>query len=544
MTSAGLAPEPVRLRRAVLLILVLIVSVLLIRLGHAVLAPGGWTLIKMALLACLVVNAPWLGLSAATGLVGFLIRLTVRDPVTFILPQLSLLRDDQSITLRTAIAVCVRDEDVGAIFARLHHLADEIDSAGLARNFLLCVLSDSSNDAVAEAEARGARQLQAGFGGVTLYRRRTENTGFKAGNVMSFLDEHAGQFELLLCLDADSEMQLSTIRRMVAVMQVDPMLAILQATFHGQPAQRLFTRLFQFGHRHGLRIWATGQGWWQADQGPYWGHNAVIRVAPFRQHCRLQPLPNGELVLSHDHVEAARLQGAGWRLRVLACDSGSSESHPPTLPDYLARDIRWAAGNLQYRHLLGRRDLSVLGRFQMLQAILHYILTPFWFAMLPLAALNGVLGGAVHVPREPLTALLLLGWLALHGPKLLGYTEALLRHSRIVPEYQPSDFLRSAAAEIAYTLLLDPIIALQKTWAVLSLVVGRPVGWSSQVRAEHGVSWTASSKQFWPHTLVGIALMGMFACTSKLACCVGLLFTLGLVLAIPFACLTTRAARA
>jgi membrane glycosyltransferase len=73
-------------------------------------------------------------------------------------------------------------------------------------------------------------------------------------------------------------------------------------------------------------------------------------------------------------------------------DSGSLDTHPPHLIAFLDRDLRWAAGNWQYRLLLRHRDLGRLGRFQMLQALLHYALSPLWLAMLPLAALNAASG--------------------------------------------------------------------------------------------------------------------------------------------------------
>jgi membrane glycosyltransferase len=60
--------------------------------------------------------------------------------------------------------------------------------------------------------------------------------------------------------------------------------------------------------------------------GPFWGHNALIRIAPFREHCRLPTLPDGSAILSHDHVEAARLHAAGWAVRVVPEDGGSSTS--------------------------------------------------------------------------------------------------------------------------------------------------------------------------------------------------------------------------
>ncbi len=529
--------EPVRVRRLLFATLVLAFSALLIGLGARAIAPDGWTVLRVAIFACLTLNAPWLALSAATGLVGFAIRMGTADPVQAVLPQLALPQASRPATLRTAIAVCVRDEDVGAVFGRLARLSAEIGQAGRAAQYALCVLSDSASDAIAAEEAAAAERLRDAGGPEVLYRRRTANTGFKAGNVMSFLDAHVGAFALMLCLDADSEMALPTIERMASIMQADPCLAMLQATFQGHGAHAAFARLFGFGHRHGLRVWATGQAWWQADQGPYWGHNAMVRVAPFRAHCRLDPLPDGSLILSHDHVEAARLQAAGWKLRVLASDEGTSESHPPTLPDYLVRDVRWAAGNMQYRHLLRRPDLGPLGRLQMLQAILHYVLTPFWFAMLPLAALDAASGGA-NVARAPVLWLLAAGWLTLHAPKLLGYAEVLLR-PQMSRQFGGAAFLWGCLKEIGATLLQDPIIAAHKTWAVLGLALGRRVGWSGQVRDGHAVRWATAIRMFWWHTLIGILLLGLFWSASWFACVACLPFVTGLVLAVPFAVFTS-----
>ena len=538
-TTDGRPAERVGLRRAVLLALMLGAAACLVWLSAAVLAPGGWTALKLALLLCLAANAPWLGLSAATAMIGFCVRIFARDPAAAVFPALRLIRPNQAVTLRTVIAVCVRDEAVAPVFARLALLGAGIDQAGLSGRFSLCVLSGTAGDALAEAEAEAAAALRAACATPVLYRRRAVNTGFKAGNVMSFLDEHAGAFDLLVCLDADSEMTLPAIMRLVRVMQADPHLAIVQATFHGQPASALFPRLFQFGQLQGLRIWAVGQAWWQADGGPYWGHNAIVRIAPFRVHCRLAPLPDGTAIMSHDHVEAALLQGAGWRLRVLACDEGSSEAQPPTLPDYLVRDRRWAAGNLQYRFLLRRRELGRLGRLQMLQAILHYALTPLWFAMLPLAALNAATGGTTELRWGHLLVLLGLGWLTLHAPKLLGMLELLLRPGVAAQFGGRAVTLRLAACELVFAQLFDPIIALHKTAGVLRLAAGAHDTWAGQTRDEHAVGWLFAARLFWPHTLAGLALAALFAAASLAALLVSLPAIAGLLLAIPFAVLTS-----
>ncbi len=410
------------------LLLVALNTAALLALAAMTLAPGDADQLvpRVLLMLCITANAPWLALSAATALVGFTLRLATRDPAAAVLPALRRPAADTPWP-QTALAVCVRDEAVEVVAERLAGLLAGLSEQGRGDAFTACLLSDTADDAIACRELAAVAALTARFGERRVfYRRRAANTGFKAGNVMDFLDRTAGRFELMLCLDADSDMTAATVLRMVRVMRASPRLAILQATFAGHPAARLFPRLLQIGHRQGLRIWATGQAWWQGDQGPYWGHNALVRIAPFRAHCRLPPLPDGTLILSHDHVEAARLHAAGWAVRVLPDDAGSHEEQPPSLPEFIRRDARWAAGNLQYRFLLHRRELGRLGRLQMLQAILHYALTPFWFAMLPLAAVLAASGQAASMPRLPLLALAGLfavgSWaaLALAAPAILG----------------------------------------------------------------------------------------------------------------------------
>ena len=108
--------------------------------------------------------------------------------------------------------------------------------------------------------------------------------------------------------------------------------------------------------RHGMRAYTMGSAWWQGDCGPYWGHNALVRVAPFMAHCRLPLLPGrpplGGRVLSHDQVEAVLMRRAGWQVRVLPDEDGSFEENPPTLSDFVKRDLRWCQGNWQYIHLV------------------------------------------------------------------------------------------------------------------------------------------------------------------------------------------------
>jgi len=517
-----------RLRRRLFAALVALVALVLIDLGLRVLSPGSWTVWEVLLLLCLLANAPWLGLSAATGILGAAIRLRAdpEEPTPAGPPS-----------LRTLLAVCVRDEDMQAVLPPLACLLDGLAAEGYGHRFSIAVLSDTADRCRAAAEEAAIRRFAEGRPpGAVFHRRRKENTGYKAGNVMDFLDSHAAGFDLMLLLDADSEMTPAAVLRMVRAMEADPHLAILQSTIAGRPAAAPFGRLFGAGHRPGSLTWAIGQDWWQGTEGPFWGHNALIRIAPFRTHCRLSLLPDGSHILSHDHVEAARLHAAGWAVRVLPDPSpdggGSRESHPPNLPEFLVRDRRWAAGNLQYRHLLRDRSLGALGRFQMLQAVLHYVLGPLWFAMLPLAAINAATDGE-GTPRGTLVALLVLGYAALHLPRLAGHAVALIQGAGL-------PYLRTALAESAFLLLFDSIIAFDKTLTVLAHALGLRRGtWAAQHRAERRVSWGEAATLLWPHTAAGIVILALLAASgSSFTVLAGLPACAGLLLAIPFCVLT------
>ncbi len=82
----------------------------------------------------------------------------------------------------------------------------------------------------------------------------------------------------MIVLDADSVMSARSMLRLVRAMQANPTLGILQSLVVGKPSDSAFTRIFQFGMRHSMRTQTVGSAWWQGPAGPYWGHNAILRV--------------------------------------------------------------------------------------------------------------------------------------------------------------------------------------------------------------------------------------------------------------------------
>ncbi|WP_244457935.1 glucans biosynthesis glucosyltransferase MdoH [Roseomonas fluvialis] len=520
------------LRRAVFLLLVLAITAGLVALAIAVLAPGGWTVWEVMILACYLGTVPWSALSAANALVGLVILLGARDPPAAVLPALRAARPGPPRG-RTAIAICVRNEDMSAVLPPLGRLIDGLPAAC----FDLWVLSDTPAGEAAIAE-EAAFLAFARTRPNAHYRRRTANEGFKAGNVMDFLDNHADGLAYFLCLDADSEMTPAAVLRLVACMEADDRLAILQQLIHGRPATAAFPRVFQFGMRHGMRAWATGQAWWQGDEGPYWGHNALIRIAPFRELCRLGPLPDGSRILSHDQVEATRLHAAGWKVRVLPDDTGSAEGNPPTFGDFVTRDLRWAGGNMQYLALLRLPGQTLMARWQLVQAILLFLGAPLWCAILLLAGLNALTGAGASTPTGLLVLLLAATWACHYAAKLAGYAELLLNPALAARHGGRGAVARSAAAEIAFTTLMEPARLMAQSLFLLALPFGMRVGWTAQNRADRGVSWGDAARQFWAPTLAGVVFGAIFAAASPLALLLAAPVLLSLVLAIPFAVVT------
>ena len=524
-------------RRIVFFALMLGTAALLLGLALAALAPGGFGVWEVVILLCLLVVAPWNGISLGNAAPGLWLLLARRQPATAVLPALAAAGSGPP-ALNTAIALCVRNEDLAQVLPALGRLLDGLAAAGAGPRFSAWVLSDTQDAALAQREALAFAAFRAGRADAARlhYRRRPQNTGFKAGNIMEFRDHHAAGQDLMLTLDAESEMSAAAVLRLVGCMQADPALALVQHLTVGRPARAAFPRLFQFGMRAGMRAWATGQAWWQQGEGPYWGHNAILRIEPFRRHCRLAPLPDGRAILSHDQVEAVRLHAAGWKVMCLPEEAGSLEANPPALPEYLARDQRWGAGNMQYLALLRLPGMTAMGRWQLVQAILLFLGAPAWVLMLAAAGLNTALGGQVQ--QGWLLALLLFGWGSNYASKLAGYAEMLLRPARARAYGGRRRFLAGAAAELGFTLLFEPVCQFNKALFLAALPFGLKPGWAPQNRAERGVALADAARLLWPHTLFGLGVVALFALGPPGAWLWALPFTAGLVLAVPFCVLT------
>src|SRR5262245_50921028 len=294
----------------------------LIWLAVVALSPGGFGAVDLILVVLFAITLPWYVIGFWNAAIGLLIMRLARDPVAAVTPVAGRLRGDEPITASTAVLLCIRNEPPDRAARLLEPLLAGLAERGVGERFHVYLLSDTSDPEIAAAEdARFAALTSFWRGRVALtYRRRDNNIGFKAGNVADFCQRWGKDHDFAVMLDADSVMTVELVLKMVRIMQLEPQLGILQSLVIGMPSASTFARIFQFGMRLSMRSYTIGAAWWQGDCGPYWGHNAILRIAPFMAHCELPVLTEGALVkghvLSHDQIEAVLMRKAGFAVRV------------------------------------------------------------------------------------------------------------------------------------------------------------------------------------------------------------------------------------
>jgi len=416
---------------------------------------------------------------------------------------------------RLAVVMPICDEDVAAVFGAVAVMRRSMARAGLgeAQVFLL---SDtrSAQTVAAERTAFAAASVQAGLPPLR-YRHRPVNTRRKAGNVAEFCDRHGSEFELMLVLDADSLMSGDTIRQMAEVMFAEPQLGLVQTLCFPARRTTLFARIQQWGARLYAPLHTAGMAFWTGDDGIYWGHNAMIRVAPFHAHCQLPLLPGrpplGGEILCHDVVEAAFLRRAGWEVRILPDLGGTWEDMPSNTLDFAVRDRRWCQGNLQHVHVLRERGLSRGMIYHLVNGIFAYVSAPIWVAFLILGTLQYAFSPAVSGTEAtilaPAVAAPILFWLSLSIiflPKILSLGAALLDGPRRRAFGGAGPLLLSAFAETAFGLLWSQMSLLFYTHFVIGTLAGRSVNWDPQARDDRGVSWGEAWRRHRWHVVIAL----------------------------------------
>lgn len=524
---------------------------------YEVLQVGGVTILEWMILVLFVLLFAWIAFSFSSAIAGFLVLLFRRSDELGIDASAAL----PAIESRTAMLLPTYNEDPYRVLARLRAICESVEETRHASRFDWFVLSDTTDPAIWVTEEKCLIQLrhEAGPAARIFYRHRPENTARKSGNIEDWVKRFGSDYECMLILDADSLMSGDTIVRLVAAMERNPHVALIQTLPIVVNARTLFARWQQFAGRLYGPLIAAGVAWWHGSEGNYWGHNAIIRVRAFARCAALPELrgrkPFGGHILSHDFIEAAFMRRGGWAIHMAPALGGSYEECPPSLLDFAARDRRWCQGNLQHLAVLTSRGLHWVSRLHLLTGIGSYLTAPLWFIFLGLGILVSLQAQFVRpeyfpkgfslFPTWPAQDPILAAWVfvATMGmlilPKLLAYI-VMLTHRDERKKFGGG--FRVFAGIVAETLLSGltaPVMMIFQSSAVGGILLGRDAGWQVQRRDDGVVSREEILCKYSVPTFFGLA-MAISAYAVSLPLLLWMMpVILGLLLAIPLAILSS-----
>ncbi len=539
----------VRLARVGLYVSTLLLTIVLARQMHLVLAVGELTGVEKVMLVLFVINIAWISFGAISPLMGFMLG-RGGPPMSSEPPK-----------ARTALLMPTYNEDPARILGAAVAMMRAIDAKGAGEAFDLFLLSDTTRADIwlAEQAMVDAARRDPEIGARIFYRHRARNTRRKAGNIADWVERWGGAYPFMLVLDADSLMEADCIIELARRMEADETLGILQTSPQLIGGATPLARVQQFASRVYGPVLTRGLRGWFGNAGNYWGHNAIIRTEAFAGCGGLPELPGkppfGGLILSHDFVEAAFIRRGGYAVRMADDLYGSFEHAPPNLIELAARDRRWCQGNLQHTRLLTTRGLHPLSRLHLFMGVMSYLASPLWLLFL-LSGMALALHAALVPPDyfldrwslfpdwpriDPERAMALFGicMLVLYAPKLLG-TAAFLRgpESRGLRLRTILGFL----TELILSALVAPIMMFVQTSSVIQILTGRDSGWNPQARDSDRVAWPLLWRYHYRHVLAGVLLAVAAGAISWRLLAWMSPALLGLVLAVPLAAFMGSAA--
>ncbi len=526
---------------------------------YGVLAVEQATPLQFLFLILSTIAFGWIALGSLNAALGFIPLFGGEKADTIDLPQ-----PGAALTSRTALLFPVYHEDPARIAGTVQAITLELQSMGSAAAFDVFILSDTRDERDGAAEESAYRALRHRLKDIipVYYRRRRENHARKAGNIKDWVRRFGGGYEHFVILDGDSVMSGTTLVRLALAMQRDQTAGLIQTVPRLTGATTLLQYLTQFASNVYGPLVAAGLAFWHRDQGNYWGHNAIIRTIAFASAAGLPSLPGkapfGGDIQSHDFVEAVLQQRADWGVHMVPTVEGSYEGQPPTLPDVVARDRRWAQGNLQHLGIVFTSNITTMGRLHLLMGATSYLMSLVWASSLVVGIVLALQGQQMIpsyfidektlFPVWPVTdpgaalRLFFATMLIVLMPKFLGLALELKRVHQAREALGSVRAVMGVVTETLFSILLSPILMVTQTAAVFQVIFGIDSGWRAQSRDGAGITFADAVRYHRWHMLIGVA-MG-FACYEASALVLAWMspVIVGLVLAAPLSWLTSRPA--
>jgi membrane glycosyltransferase len=99
----------------------------------------------------------------------------------------------------------------------------------------------------------------------------------------------------------------------------------------------------------------------------------------------------------------------------------------------------------------------------------------------------------------------------LFGPKVMALLNIMASSSRARSFGGRVAVLAGAALELAFSMLMAPVMMLLHTGFIVGILAGSAVGWSAQARGDHGVAWRIALRRHGWHMMAGWTAAGILA---------------------------------
>ena len=510
-----------------------------------------WKAVHLALFTILFAH---LAFGAVQAWIGYRMRRKGGDPLQIIHsidPA-----DDSPMEAPTAVIMPICNEEVARVMEGMRIIYESVQASGRLRNCEFFLLSDSPdpNHWVEEEAAWLALVQKLDAHGRLFYRKRRSGINKKAGNVADFCRRWGSHYRYMVVLDADSLISGKAVETLVRLMERNPKVGLIQAVPALVNGETILARVQQFASRLYGTIFAAGLNYWQLGEANYWGHNAIIRVQPFIQHCSLPELPGdgpfGGRILSHDYVEAALMRRAGWQVWLATGVPGNFEECPGNLIDFAKRDRRWLQGNLQHAPLVFARGFHAVNRLHFTLGILSYLASPLWFALLLVSCVIAWRADAAplhSLARSALpwsltaqaVGLFVATLVLLFAPKFLALRDLARQRGALATFGGWRSVAAGIVLETLTFTLIAPILMLFHTKFVLLTLARQKIAWGTQRRGAAGESsWEEAVSAHFGQTVFGASLaFFVFGVSPTLGWWMSPLLA-GMLLSIPISCVT------
>jgi membrane glycosyltransferase len=204
------------------------------------------------------------------------------------------------------------------------------------------------------------------------------------------------------------------------------------------------------------------------------------------------------------------------------------------------------------------KGLHWLSRIHIVTGILSYVTSPMWLLVLILSSIvTSIQAVTGHQYFQPGAHSLFPSWpqyrdgeiavvlsmtvIILFLPKLMGASLALFNRPMRAAFGGARKLLGSVLLEQAMSMLLAPTMMLFHTSFVLRALLGRSVGWDAQSRGDRGITWREGFMRNQWHLLLGLVWGGAILALAPKFIWWMLPVLIGMLIAVPFTVLTSRA---